>query len=182
MFCFILSTAVFSVYIDRSEEYPVTDKEFFSGFEAGLLEAPINCEHIKFFRWHEFEYKFTGDCTMPGRLIRGNWQIDGNEIILTAMMREDTEEGEIDCQGAFHHENNRQQRKACFQKYKKRIMKTFGVFPAEFEVTGKIWITDKLTFAVKMQSRLVSKHRKKKKGFLYFTDQNFGKMYNLKDP
>jgi hypothetical protein len=145
-----------------------------------VLETGVDCENIKFLPNRKFIYQFTGDCKGWGRALTGTWKKEGNQLKLVANLYENKSEGETGCAGSYYHENTPKEKKICFSIYKETILEKFGVFPAIFRVKGMVWITPKLTVAVKIESYLTNNTKKGKiKGLMHFEDEKFGMFQNL---
>ncbi|TGK87181.1 hypothetical protein EHQ19_00105 [Leptospira montravelensis] len=161
-----------------SEE--ATENSFPQNFTSGVLETGVDCENIEFFPDGKFVYKFTGDCKGWGRTVKGNWKKDKEKILLTATFFENKIEGEIGCAGSYYHENTLSEKKECFKKYKNGIKEKFDIFPAIFDLTGYVWVTEKDNIGVSIQTYLSNNPKKGKiKGIMFFEDLNFGKFSNI---
>jgi len=163
---------------DPINEIPIETPDFLKDFKYGILGVGVDCEQIKFLSDGTFAYKFTGDCKGWGRVLKGTWKKKENRLILSAVLIESKEEGDIGCAGSYYHKNTPKEKADCFSAYKKDILKNFGVFPAKFDLQGEIWITTKLAVAVKLESYLTNNPKKGRiKGLMHFSDEEFGKFY-----
>jgi hypothetical protein len=165
---------------DTNYEMPIENRDFLTDFDSGILGAGVDCEHIKFLPEGKFEYKFTGDCKGWGRTLKGTWRKAGNQLRLSGNLIESKDEGKIGCAGSYYQENTAKEKSTCLAKYRQKIMQKFGVFPAKFQISGTVWITEKLTAAVKIESYLMNNPKKGKiKGLMHFNDEKFGLFYGL---
>jgi len=163
---------------DVSEALPIEQSTFPDDFESGILGAGVDCEHIDFLPNGQFAYKFTGDCKGWGRVLKGQWRKEGKYIVFAATLRENASEGKTGCAGSYYHKNTPSEVTACFEKYKQGILESFGVFPAVFDLSGKLWVGLKGKIAVSIESYLTNNPKKGKiKGLMHFTDEEFGTFY-----
>jgi hypothetical protein len=166
---------------DVTEELALNRETFPADFKSGLLGAGVDCEHIRFEANGQFAYKFTGDCKGWGRILKGKWSKQDDKLVLVATLREDASEGKKGCAGSYYHVNTAAESKACFDKFRKKILAEFGIFPAIFEISGEVRLTEKLTVSVSLKSVLTNNAKKGRiKGLMNFEDNDFGKLYVLK--
>ncbi|MEI1280628.1 hypothetical protein V6Z05_20020 [Leptospira venezuelensis] len=149
--------------------------DFPNNFVSGVLNWGVDCENIKFNKDFTFEYKFSGDCKGWGRVLKGEWKKGDGKLLLSAKMSEGPSEENGECSGSYYETYSKAKKKTCINKYKKRIVNAFGVYPAHFKISGFVVLNEKSEAIVTLQSELINNEKSKSKtGFLNIEGDSFG--------